>query len=352
MNKSPRPNYLRQANRIVADLQQPNPWIYWIDFLASMTLGYGAAMMFFNAPWWSIEQTVCFLIAGFALYRLGSFIHEIVHFRSHEMRAFRIAWDLLAGIAMLTPSFFYENHRDHHNARHYGTEHDGEYLPLGNGALRDVVLFLMQVFVQPILVVLRFLLAPLTFLHPRLRQWTLRHASSFVIDFRYQRPVSGHSPLYHNLLDLACSMRAWGIFVALLLGVTDWTRLPQLYMLATFVLGVNYFRTLSAHRYLSGGQRLTHEQQLLDSTTVTGVPLWTELVCPLGMRYHALHHLFPRLPYHNLGIAHRRLMAQLPAGSPYHETVYPTCFAAIAELLRHVRGQEDMPQRGESGATA
>ncbi len=307
--------------------------------------------MFFAAPWGSVQQVIRFLIAGFALYRLGSFIHEIAHFRNREMKSFRLAWDLLAGIPMLTPSFFYENHRDHHNARHYGTDHDGEYLPLGNGPLSDVVLFLMQVFVQPLLVVLRFLLTPLTFVHPKLREWTLRRASSFVIDFRYQRCFLHQAPLWYcNLLDIACSLRAWAIFVALAVGVTDWTRLPQLYMLATFVLGVNYFRTLAAHRYLSDGRRLTHEQQLLDSTTVTGIPVWTELICPLGMRYHALHHMFPSLPYHNLGIAHRRLIARLPAGSPYHETVYPTCFAAIGDLLQHVRSKHPLPSRVNGSA--
>jgi hypothetical protein len=36
---------------------------------------------------------------------------------------------------------------------------------------------------------------------------------------------------------------------------------------------------------------------------------------PLGLRYHALHHLFPSLPYHALGTAHRRLIVALPPDS-------------------------------------
>jgi fatty acid desaturase len=40
----------------------------------------------------------------------------------------------------------------------------------------------------------------------------------------------------------------------------------------------------------------------------------------VGLRYHALHHLFPSLPYHNLGRAHQRLMAELPTDSPYRLT--------------------------------
>ena len=46
---------------------------------------------------------------------------------------FTIGWNLLCGIPMLMPSFFYENHIDHHNSHRYGTKRDGEYLPLGAG---------------------------------------------------------------------------------------------------------------------------------------------------------------------------------------------------------------------------
>jgi len=35
---------------------------------------------------------------------------------------------------------------------------------------------------------------------------------------------------------------------------------------------------------------------------------------PVGLRYHALHHYFPGIPYHNLGFAYQRLDYK-PAGS-------------------------------------
>jgi fatty acid desaturase len=82
---------------------------------------------------------------------------------------------------------------------------------------------------------------------------------------------------------------------------------------------------------------MTHAEQLADSITITGHPLWTELFFPLGLRYHALHHLFPGIPYHNLGRAHRRLMEKLPPGSPYHQTVFPSYFAAARQLFANVR---------------
>ena len=78
---------------------------------------------------------------------------------------------------------------------------------------------------------------------------------------------------------------------------------------------------------------MSYLEQLEDSVNITGHPLLTELFFPLGLRYHALHHLFPALPYHNLGTAHRRLMAQLPADSLYHQTVYPSYWSVHARIV-------------------
>ena len=103
-----------------------------------------------------------------------------------------------------------------------------------------------------------------------------------------------------------------------------------------FALTLNHIRTLAAHRYTSDGETISHLDQFLDSTNVTGNWM-TELMCPLGLRYHALHHLFPRIPYHNLGIAHRRLAQQLPEDSIYHDATSPSIAVAIRDLLWNVR---------------
>jgi len=58
------------------------------------------------------------------------------------------------------------------------------------------------------------------------------------------------------------------------------------------------------------------------------------LWAPVGLRYHALHHLLPNLPYHSLGAAHRRLLAQLPADSPYRATASRRVTDVLARMLR------------------
>ena len=74
--------------------------------------------------------------------------------------------------------------------------------------------------------------------------------------------------------------------------------------------------------------------QVADSINITGQHWLTAPMFPVGLRFHATHHLFPSLPYHALGKAHRRLMQQLPPDSPYRQTDYPSFWSAARELWR------------------
>lgn len=49
-------------------------------------------------------------------------------------------------------------------------------------------------------------------------------------------------------------------------------------------------------------------EQYLDSVDINNNSLISELWAPVGLRYHATHHLFMNLPYHNLAEAQRRLV--------------------------------------------
>jgi fatty acid desaturase len=61
--------------------------------------------------------------------------------------------------------------------------------------------------------------------------------------------------------------------------------------------------------------------------------LVTELLCPVGLRFHSLHHMLPSLPYHSLPEAHRILMRELPPDSTYRQTNSPSICATVAQLL-------------------
>jgi fatty acid desaturase len=61
------------------------------------------------------------------------------------------------------------------------------------------------------------------------------------------------------------------------------------------------------------------------------------LWAPVGLRYHALHHWIPSLPYHNLGRAHRLLASTLGADEPYVATQYPAMAPIVFDLWRRAR---------------
>lgn len=324
----------REARRILGDLFVHRTAIYWADMIVTLAVGYGFAAIYLNTPAFSPLQIVSFLIAGFALFRAGSFIHEITHLRQGELLGFRVAWNLLAGIPMLMPSFFYENHIDHHNSHRYGTIRDGEYLQLGRGSRWKLLWFWLQVPVLPLYIYARLLIvAPISFLHPRLRKWALERMSSFVINFRHRLDVPPWAPRKAwAALEIACCLRAAALAIVLFAGLKPWTHGLQLYFLALMTLGLNYIRNMVAHHYRNEGDEMTFLEQLDDSVNISGDYVFTELFFPLGLRYHALHHLFPSLPYHNLYEAHRRLMAELPADSPYRRTVYRSFWSVMREF--------------------
>ena len=78
------------------------------------------------------------------------------------------------------------------------------------------------------------------------------------------------------------------------------------------VFFLNSLRTLAAHAYRNpGDEKMGVAEQYHDSVDVPGIPILTALWAPVGLRFHATHHLFPGIPYHNLGEANRRLLAEL-----------------------------------------
>ncbi len=330
--------FISQARASVHDLFTPRPYLYWLDYLTSISLGYACGAYYLSTPFGSALSVLALVVASAALYRASLFIHEVVHFRRDEMRGFYYFWNLTGGVVMLMPSFLYESHIVHHNTQHYGTEGDGEYLPLGRGRVWGLLIYLSQILTQPLFIFSRFLIGtPISFLHPKLRRWVLERTSSLVINFRYRRQVSSLLPNRDwFVLEVLCFLRATALLAVVACGFAPWTRIPKIYLLACVALGLNHLRTLAAHRYQSEGETVDHRSQFLDSTNIRGGWL-TEIICPLGLRYHALHHLFPSLPYHALGVAHRRLMSTLPKDSEYRDTEYPSFRSVIAELWQVVR---------------
>ncbi len=77
---------------------------------------------------------------------------------------------------------------------------------------------------------------------------------------------------------------------------------------------------------------MTVAEQFLDSVDVPGNSLLTGLWAPVGLRYHATHHLFPRMPYHALGKAYRLLESQLSDNTLYLKATRSSLWDALRRL--------------------
>jgi fatty acid desaturase len=350
---------LAEARSIVRDYFQPNAWIYWTDFLCTIFAGHACyaltrriVVMVPDPAWlrWTL-QAALFAVTCVLYFRAASFIHEVTHLPERKFRGFRFAWNLLCGIPFLMPSFTYLTHLEHHRRKLFGTEHDGEYLPLSNSSPGMVLFYLSQGLWVPPLVVLRFLvLTPLTWISPAFGQWIHQRASSMVMDPRYLRPLPTPPEMRMiRLQEVLCFLWLLGIAVIPPIFLDRWP-IPFIihgYLTAVVLLTFNCLRTLAAHRFWSDGHEVTFVEQMLDSVNIDSNSPLEIALNPVGLRYHALHHMFPSMPYHNLSAAHRRLMRELPADSLYRQTNEKSIAAAVGKS--HAARKRQASRRASHG---
>ena len=330
-----------EARRLVEDLMTPRPLVYWADFLYHVGLGWGAFALSVALPPFSPSQLLCYAVASLTLYRSVLFIHELAHRKPGTFGAFRLVWNLTCGFPLMVPSFLYARvHNEHHALRNYGTPADGEYLPFGTRSPRHIAGYLLLIFVLPFVFPLRFIVAaPLSLLHPKLRELVWQRFSSLVIDFGYRRPRPPARYLRSwRLQELGACLTGATLAVLIAAGALPFRVVVLWYFTVLLVFLLNSLRTLAAHRYRNpGDRRMTLSDQFLDSVDIPGNRFLTALWAPVGLRYHATHHLFPTMPYHSLGEAHRRLARELPDRELYLQSTRASLADALTRLWREAK---------------
>lgn len=326
---------IKAASALTRDLNAAKPRVYWADFLASVMVGYGAlfaAVFAATLGWALVTATISIL----ALYRAGSFIHELTHIKRRDVPGFHLAWNLLLGIPLMIPSFMYEGvHNQHHMPKRYGTVQDPEYLPLALMKPYTVPLFVLVSALGPVGLLIRYaLLAPLSLIIPPLRRIVVERYSGLVINPQFRRRnAEGEERSRWIVLETAASIWAILLLTAVATQIIPLGAFLIFLTIASGTMVINQIRTLVAHLWENDGEVMTATEQYLDSVNVPPPATLPALWAPVGLRYHALHHLLPGVPYHNLGEAHRRLVAALSAKSSYHAANHRGLMPLVKQLV-------------------
>lgn len=331
---------LRAARDLTKGLGEAKAGIYWTDMMVSAGLGYaGIAVAIISAS--IAVKLAAGLLAALALYRALMFIHELTHIHRDALPGFRTAWNLLVGVPMLTPSFMYEGvHVIHHKRTQYGTVEDPEYLPLALMKPWSLPLFVLVAMLLPVALIVRFgVLYPLGLLVPPLRTFVWERFSSLSINPEFRRKApEGDFAGRVRWQEVGASL--WAIALIASIFVFGWQPLATALAILSLAAVLNQLRTLVAHLWENEGEAMTVTAQFLDSVNVPPPGIVAEIWAPVGLRYHALHHLMPSMPYHDLPEAHRRLARELGTGSTYEGANHPGMLTLVGRIAKSTMGKK------------
>ncbi|WP_379545553.1 fatty acid desaturase family protein [Qipengyuania sp. DSG2-2] len=325
---------LRAARDLTKDLYDARERFYWPDMLLSAGIGYASIAGAILTD--SVGLALVFgLIGALALYRALMFNHEVAHIHKDALPGFRFAWNALVGVPLLTPSFMYEGvHVIHHKRTQYGTIEDPEYLPLALMKPWTLPTFVLIAMLAPIALIFRFaVLVPLGAILPPVRRVVWQRFSSLSINPEFRRrPAEGEMSRRIFWQELGGFVWSWTLIGSMF--VLGWRPLLIALAILSLTATLNQLRTLVAHLWENEGEPMTVTAQFLDSVNVPPPGVLAEIWAPVGLRYHALHHLMPSMPYHSLPEAHRRLHRELGDGSTYKQANHPGMVFLVGKIAR------------------
>lgn len=291
----------------VSDLT-PSPWTYLLDLTLSAAFGWSLLALAMLLP--HPEGLLLLLPASLLLYRAFMFLHELCHLRRPFSDRLSVLWNAICGVPFLCPSFLYVGvHQIHHSPKFYGSARDHEYVDLSGRRGVRAALYVLGASMAPLLLVVRALvLVPGGWVSPGLRAFTMREATALAMRSGEARTQSSlaRTPGW-RAWELLTTAVALGLAAVMLSGA--WRPVAIWFAAATIIAFLNSVASILLHGYgRFRDERVDRMAQAADSWEMGESPLWV-ILAPLGLAFHATHHVYPGTPYHHLRAARRRLLA-------------------------------------------
>ncbi len=330
----------------IAHLADTRPIIYWVDLATTSFFSWG---LFCLAIWFSdvvLFHGLLVCLSAIGLYRAAVFTHELVHLKEGVATGFFLFWHMVCGIPLLAPHFLYRAiHQSHHSKKNYGKVTDGEYIDFVKSRKLIVCHFLFNLII-PLSSILRFMLiAPLSLLHPSLRGVVMEKMSFMGPRFTHSRkvPTKKAELIQWHVAEFTCCFLCWFVFALIITQKLPIAIFFQWYAVMCIILTLNSLRSLgAAHWYASEGSDLSFDDQIRDSISITSNSLFTKILCPVGTQYHAIHHMFPFVPYHAQRKVYEHLRKNFPEEKILTETTRSSMFVVWKELWR-LSGKKKIP---------
>jgi fatty acid desaturase len=295
------------AGIAVDDLRKINRMTYLGDFLLTSIVFYSSFVLLLGTES-LLLRLLFYVVAVFAIYRMAVFSHELAHMEK-RFPAFSVLWNVLCGPVILCTTGYFRSHIDHHRSDSYGTGKDPEYTPFWETSYAAKVYLGVSPLVPFLMFIRSALLIPVSWVIPayrRKREATEELASihGSYVRAPHIRPKSRFEGAIEDITALLCL----GLLV---LAIYDHRYISMIVLwlsILSFGILLNSARTLCAHRYTNTQSPVPMTDQFADSITLNLPALVAFLMAPVGLKYHALHHLYPSLPYHSLGKAHERML--------------------------------------------
>lgn len=301
----------------IQDFTKPKAFVYWFDLILSSSLAWGLFLLAMKVPTNTIIYYFMVFLSAVGLYRASAFTHELVHMKKNAISGFYTVWHLVCGVPLLAPHFLYKDiHIAHHSKKDFGKSTDGEYIEFGTKGRSLMILHFLYNFIIPFLSIFRFMIiAPVSLLQNKLRIFVMENLSFMGLKFTFTRkaPANKSDKFKWYAEEFSCCLFLWVLF-----GLYISERLPviflfQWYAVVVTILTLNSLRTLGAtHWYTSTGNSMGMEEQVEDSINIRSKSIFTQILCPVGTQFHALHHMFPSIPYHYLRPAYECLIKEFP----------------------------------------